>query len=117
VFVDFIRKMVPGGVDRYLEGIEFPIEKQERTDHLPNNGVPGPVVDHAPTPARGPVLRIEGCPGPPGPMREMPESGLREERSFRKPGYGLQVSGIRKDFPDGCWSPTRETLGRGGKYL
>ena len=20
---------------------------------------------------------------------------------FRKPGYGLQVSGIRKDFPDG----------------
>ncbi|QIN82105.1 DUF2795 domain-containing protein [Rubrobacter tropicus] len=43
--MDFLRKMVPGGVERYLEGIEFPIEKRELTERLQRNGVPGPVVD------------------------------------------------------------------------
>ena len=43
--MDFIRKIVPGGVERYLQGIEFPIEKRELTERLRANGVPGPVVD------------------------------------------------------------------------
>lgn len=43
--MDFLRKVVPGGVERYLKGIEFPIEKQELTERLQRNGVPGPVLD------------------------------------------------------------------------
>ena len=43
--MDFIRKMVPGGVGRYLQGIEFPIEKRELVERLRTNGVPGPVLD------------------------------------------------------------------------
>lgn len=43
--MDFVRKMVPGGVERYLKGIEFPIEKRELTERLKRNGVPGLVVD------------------------------------------------------------------------
>lgn len=43
--MDFIRKMVPGGVGRYLKDIEFPIEKRELMERLRTNGVPGPVVD------------------------------------------------------------------------
>ncbi len=43
--MDFIRKMLPGGAERYPEGVEFPIEKQKLTDRLLNNGIPGPVMD------------------------------------------------------------------------
>jgi len=43
--MDFIRKVVPGGVERYLRGIEFPIEKHELVERLRRNGVPGPVLD------------------------------------------------------------------------
>jgi hypothetical protein len=45
--MDFIRKVVPGGVERYLRGIEFPIEKRELLERLQRNGVPGPILDQA----------------------------------------------------------------------
>lgn len=42
--VDFIRKFLPGGMERYIEGIEFPIRKEEALAKLEQNGAPGMVV-------------------------------------------------------------------------
>ena len=43
--MDFIRKYVPKNFEQYLQGIEFPIGKQELMDKLEQNGAPGVVVN------------------------------------------------------------------------
>ena len=42
--MDFLRKYLPTNIGRYLEGIEFPIRKEELLNKLENNGVPGVAV-------------------------------------------------------------------------
>ena len=46
--MDFLRKNLPTSagryVERYLQGIEFPIRKEELVSRLEANGVPGAVV-------------------------------------------------------------------------
>jgi hypothetical protein len=42
--VDFLRKRLPAQVGRYLEGVEFPVRKEELLGRLERNGVPGPVI-------------------------------------------------------------------------
>lgn len=46
--MDFLRKHLPTSagryVERYLQGINFPIRKEELVRKLEANGVPGPVV-------------------------------------------------------------------------
>jgi hypothetical protein len=46
--MDFLRKHLPTSagryVERYLQGIEFPIRKEELVGRLEANGVPGAVV-------------------------------------------------------------------------
>ncbi len=42
--MDFLRKRLPTGVGRYLEGIQFPARKEELLGRLERNGVPGPVL-------------------------------------------------------------------------
>lgn len=43
--MDFLRKFLPGGFEKYLRGIDFPIRKQELISRLQQNRAPGPVVD------------------------------------------------------------------------
>lgn len=43
--MDFIRKYLPGGVEKYIEGIEFPIGKEEALNKLQENGAPGMVTN------------------------------------------------------------------------
>jgi hypothetical protein len=44
--MDFLRKVLPGNSERYLQGIDFPIGKQEELlCRLEQNGAPGVVVD------------------------------------------------------------------------
>lgn len=43
--MDFLRKNLPGNLEKYLEGIDFPIGKQELVEKLKQNGAPGLVVD------------------------------------------------------------------------
>ncbi len=43
--MDFLRKNLPGNLEKYLEGIDFPIGKQELAQKLKQNGAPGLVVD------------------------------------------------------------------------
>lgn len=43
--MDFLRRFLPEGFERYLRGIEFPIRKRELISRLRHNGAPGPVVD------------------------------------------------------------------------
>lgn len=43
--MDFLRKYLPRGFEKYLQGIEFPIGKQELIGKLEQNGAPGMVVD------------------------------------------------------------------------
>jgi hypothetical protein len=43
--VDFIRKYLPGGVEKYIEGIEFPIGKEDALNKLQENGAPGMVIN------------------------------------------------------------------------
>jgi hypothetical protein len=42
--VDFLSKRLPAQVGRYLEGVEFPAQKEEMLGRLERDGVPGPVV-------------------------------------------------------------------------
>lgn len=42
--MDFIRKYLPGGVEKYIEGIEFPIGKEDALNKLQENGAPSMVV-------------------------------------------------------------------------
>jgi hypothetical protein len=42
--VDFLRRLLPAQVGRYLQGVEFPARKEELLGRLERNGVPGPVV-------------------------------------------------------------------------
>ena len=45
--MDFLRKALPTGskaVGRYLEGVRFPIRKEELVPRLERNGVPGPIL-------------------------------------------------------------------------
>jgi hypothetical protein len=42
--VDFLRKRLPARVGRYLEGLEFPAQKEELLGRLERNGVPGPLL-------------------------------------------------------------------------
>ncbi len=45
--MDFLRKALPTGakaVGRYLQGVRFPIRKQELVAQLERNGVPGPIL-------------------------------------------------------------------------
>ncbi|MDP9484497.1 MAG: DUF2795 domain-containing protein [Actinomycetota bacterium] len=45
--MDFLRKALPTGakaVGRYLEGVRFPIRKEELVARLERNGVPGPIL-------------------------------------------------------------------------
>ena len=45
--MDFLRRALPTGkkaVVRYLEGVRFPIRKQELVAQLERNGVPAPVL-------------------------------------------------------------------------
>jgi hypothetical protein len=42
--VDFLRKRLPARVGRYLEGVEFPAQKEELLGRLERNGVPGPLL-------------------------------------------------------------------------
>lgn len=45
--MDFLKKVLPKGFERYLRGIDFPIRKQELVSRLQENGAPGPVLDQA----------------------------------------------------------------------
>jgi hypothetical protein len=45
VAMDFLRNVLPGNFERYLRGIDFPIDKQELLRRLKQNGVPSVVVD------------------------------------------------------------------------
>ena len=45
--MDFLRRALPTGakaVRRYLEGVRFPIRKEELVSRLERNGVPGPIL-------------------------------------------------------------------------
>ena len=42
--MDFLRKRLPARVGRYLEGVEFPAQKEELLGRLERNGVPGPLL-------------------------------------------------------------------------
>ena len=42
--MDFLRRKLPAQVGRYLEGVRFPIRKEELVSRLQRNGVPGPVL-------------------------------------------------------------------------
>lgn len=42
--MDFLRRKIPAQVGRYLEGVRFPIRKQELVARLEGNKVPGPVL-------------------------------------------------------------------------
>ena len=42
--MDFLRRKLPAQVGRYLEGVRFPIRKEELVLRLERNGVPGPVL-------------------------------------------------------------------------
>jgi hypothetical protein len=43
--MDFLRNLLPANFERYLQGIDFPIGKQELLRRLEHNGVPGAVVN------------------------------------------------------------------------
>ncbi len=43
--MDFLRKLLPANVGRYLEGVRFPVTKEELIRRLEQNGVPGAVVN------------------------------------------------------------------------
>lgn len=43
--MDFLRNILPSNFKRYLEGVDFPIGKQELVRNLKQNGAPGTVVD------------------------------------------------------------------------
>jgi hypothetical protein len=45
VTIDFLKNILPGNFERYLRGIDFPIDKQELLHRLKQNGAPGVVVD------------------------------------------------------------------------
>ena len=42
--MDFLRKRLPAQVGRYLQGVQFPVRKEELLSRLERNGVPGPVT-------------------------------------------------------------------------
>jgi hypothetical protein len=42
--VDFLRRKLPAQVGRYLEGVEFPVRKEDLVGRLERNGVPGPIL-------------------------------------------------------------------------
>jgi len=42
--VDYLGKRLPEQVGRYLNGVEFPVRKEELLGRLERNGVPGPLV-------------------------------------------------------------------------
>ncbi len=42
--MDFLRRKLPTNVGRYLEGVRFPIRKEELVSRLQRNGVPGPIL-------------------------------------------------------------------------
>jgi len=43
--MDFLRNLLPGNFERYLQGIDFPIGKQELLRKLEHNGAPAVVLD------------------------------------------------------------------------
>lgn len=43
--MDNIRKYLPGGIDKYVEGIEFPIGKEDAIGKLQENGAPNMVIN------------------------------------------------------------------------
>lgn len=47
--MDFIRRFLPGGISQrlegYLEGVEFPLDKEQLTSKLEENGAPSMVVN------------------------------------------------------------------------
>lgn len=47
--MDFIRRFLPGGVSQrlegYLEGVEFPLDKEQLVSKLEENGAPDVVVN------------------------------------------------------------------------
>ena len=43
--MDNIRKYLPGGIDKYVEGIEFPIGKEDAISKLQENGAPSMVTN------------------------------------------------------------------------
>lgn len=42
--MDFLRRKLPAQVGRYLEGVEFPVRKEDLVGRLERNGVPGPIL-------------------------------------------------------------------------
>ncbi len=42
--MDFLRRLLPANVGRYLQGVRFPATKEELLGRLEQNGVPGAVV-------------------------------------------------------------------------
>jgi hypothetical protein len=42
--MDFLSKLLPSNFEQYLQGIDFPIDKQELLRRLEQNGAPGAVV-------------------------------------------------------------------------
>ena len=42
--MDYLGKRLPEQVGRYLNGVEFPVRKEELLGRLERNGVPGPLV-------------------------------------------------------------------------
>lgn len=42
--MDFLRKILPSNFERYLQGVDFPIEKGALVNKLEQNGAPSMVV-------------------------------------------------------------------------
>lgn len=42
--MDFLRKVIPANFERYLQGIDFPIEKGALVNKLEQNGAPSMVL-------------------------------------------------------------------------
>lgn len=43
--MDYLRGKLPASVEKYLEGIEFPITKEQAVNRLKENGLPNMAVD------------------------------------------------------------------------
>lgn len=43
--MDFLRKLLPDNLERHLEGLDFPITKQELVGRLEQNGAPDVLVE------------------------------------------------------------------------
>lgn len=43
--MDFLNNLNPQDIQKYFEGVDFPLDKQDAVQVAKNNGAPQPVVD------------------------------------------------------------------------